>query len=298
MSNKEEVTDITQLPIKNIKYGPLQFELEQVKVIIGPIVCQPSENNFSIKEQMVKNQIEELKNFDGVIENKTEILKAKMTENFEFILNQTEDLKDFDKVIRNETEDLTTIVTENSENIKKNALKSVTENLKTKITENSEKIKKNALKSVTENLKTEITENSERIQLLENRCPLEISGYFEMRGKCYFTDTITRNFDNSQAHCKEVFPLGGQLFEPRDDTTNKEVMKNRYKGATWIGITDRSSQGIYRYESDNGQLTVSQWYSGEPNGADQHCVVIINSNGDWYDTECSGSLYSLCERTY
>ena len=52
MSNKGEVTDITQLPIKNIKYGPLQFELEQVKVIIGPIVCQPSENNFSIKEQM------------------------------------------------------------------------------------------------------------------------------------------------------------------------------------------------------------------------------------------------------
>ena len=97
MSNKEEVTDITQLPIKNIKYGPLQFELEQVKVVIGSIVCQPSGNNFSIKEQMVKNQIEELKNFDGVIENKTEILKAKMTENFEFIINQTEDLKDFDK---------------------------------------------------------------------------------------------------------------------------------------------------------------------------------------------------------
>ena len=36
MSNKGEVTDISQLPIKNIKYGPLQFQLEQVKVVIGP----------------------------------------------------------------------------------------------------------------------------------------------------------------------------------------------------------------------------------------------------------------------
>ena len=31
MSNKGEVTDIDQLPIKTISYGPLSFEQEQVK---------------------------------------------------------------------------------------------------------------------------------------------------------------------------------------------------------------------------------------------------------------------------
>ena len=46
-----------------------------------------------------------------------------------------------------------------------------------------------------------------------------------MLGKCYFTDTIGRNFDDSQEICKEMFPLGGQLFEPRDQTTNEEVAK-------------------------------------------------------------------------
>ena len=77
-----------------------------------------------------------------------------------------------------------------------------------------------------------------------------------MLGKCYFTDKIKRNFDDSQAHCKEVFPLGGKLFEPRDETTNKEVLKafERYHGDfsdTWLGITDRISQGSYKYESDH-----------------------------------------------
>ena len=49
--------------------------------------------------------------------------------------------------------------------------------------------------------------------------------YFGVLGKCYFTDTIGRNFDDSQELCREMFPLGGQLFEPRDQTTNEEVAK-------------------------------------------------------------------------
>ena len=82
----------------------------------------------------------------------------------------------------------------------------------------------NALKNETENLNTIITENSEKIQHLEEiRCPIEKSGYFEVLGKCLFTDTIKRNFDDSQAHCKEIFPVDGRLFEPRDQSTNEEV---------------------------------------------------------------------------
>ena len=85
MSNKGEVTDITQLPITQIAYGPLRFELEKVKVVIGPIICQPSEKALSIREQMFENQIEELQDFDRVIENKNENLKTKMKENSEKI---------------------------------------------------------------------------------------------------------------------------------------------------------------------------------------------------------------------
>ena len=131
-----------------------------------------------------------------------------------------------------------------------------------------------------------------------NECPLKKPGYFGVLGKCYFIDNMARNFDDSQAHCKQVFPNGGRLFEPRDETTNKEVIKNRYNVFRWIGITDRISQGNYRYESDNGQLTVSQWWQGQPNDDNHHCVYFCGSNGNWCDQDCSASEYSLCERTY
>ena len=154
----------------------------------------------------------------------------------------------------------------------------------------------------TENLKTKVTENLEYLGGIL-RCPIEKPGYFEVLGKCYYSDKIERNFDDSQANCKEIFPLGGKLFEPRDETTTAEVGKayRKFNGnrQTWIGITDRSSQGIYQYETDNGNLTVSQWATSNPNRPsddNHHCVALCNSSSDkWCDTSCSNNLYPLCE---
>ena len=132
---------------------------------------------------------------------------------------------------------------------------------------------------------------------------MEKSGYFEILGKCYFTDEVHRNFDGSQAHCKEIFSLGGRLFEPRNETTNVEVVGKMWAGTTWakypwIGITDRSSRGNYKYESDNGHLTVSsRWRAGEPSDENQHCVEFCNSRGDWCDGSCSWRKYCFCEGT-
>ena len=152
-------------------------------------------------------------------------------------------------------------------------------------------------------MKTKISENSEKFRHLVD-CPIEKSEYFEVFGKCYFTDKIKRNFDDSQAHCKKIFPLGGRLFEPRDEATNEEVVKVESKihgsNLAWIGIIDRISQGSHRYSSDNGQLTLSQWGSGEPGGGTERCVRTCShhSSGNWCDYECSGQWYHLCERTY
>jgi len=134
-------------------------------------------------------------------------------------------------------------------------------------------------------------------------CPTNDPNYFEVHGKCYFTDKIARTFDGSQAHCKKVFPFGGRLFEPKDLSTNEEVQKAgiRIYGDTgaWIGITDIISQGSYKYASDNGNLTISPWSTSlynEPDNDNHRCVNIYQSK--WYDASCSFTKYSLCERTY
>ena len=117
-SNQGEVNDINQLPITNIKYGPMGFELAKVKIVVGPIVCQPSKNALLIRDQIVAGQIEELEDFDRVIENKTENLKTKVNENFEIVTNQTEELKNFDSVIKDENENLKTNIIKNFEIVK------------------------------------------------------------------------------------------------------------------------------------------------------------------------------------
>ena len=38
----------------------MQFELAKVKIVVGPIVCQPSENALLIREQIVADHIEAL----------------------------------------------------------------------------------------------------------------------------------------------------------------------------------------------------------------------------------------------
>ena len=117
-SNQGEVNDINRLPITNIKYGPMGFELAKVKIVVGPIVCQPSENVLLSREQIVADQIEDLKDFDRVIENKTENLKTKVNENFETVTNQTEGLKNVDRVIKDENENIKTSITENFKIVK------------------------------------------------------------------------------------------------------------------------------------------------------------------------------------
>ena len=57
------------------------------------------------------------------------------------------------------------------------------------------------IRNETVNLNTIITENSEKIQHLEGiRCPIEKSGYFEVLGKCLFTDTISVILSSEKAY--------------------------------------------------------------------------------------------------
>ena len=128
-------------------------------------------------------------------------------------------------------------------------------------------------------------------------CPIEKPEYFEVRGKCFYTDNTTRNFDDSQAHCKEIFPHGGRLYEPRDKSTNKEVAQASHRASNWvwIGITDRSSQGSYQYSSDDGTLTISQWAADRPSNDNEDCGVFCTKGGSWCDAPCSDEKYYVCE---
>ena len=113
MSNKGEVTDIGQLPITSISYGPLSFEQEQVKVVVGPLVCQPSENGFSVRELIHIQILQSLKSIAKTLTQKVTQVKL----DFETELVEVkETLQENNGLLGN----LTTKMTENSGKIQQN----------------------------------------------------------------------------------------------------------------------------------------------------------------------------------
>ena len=71
-----------------------------------------------------------------------------------------------------------------------------------------------------------------------------------------------------------------RLFEPRSIPVN-ELVFNKSKEVwggvhtAWVGINDRNVEGEFVYASSREEVTVTDWYPGEPNdgdGSNQDCI--------------------------
>lgn len=110
---------------------------------------------------------------------------------------------------------------------------------------------------------------------------------------------------------KECDKKGGQLATWSSDKEWKQIKKLHDKGkskATWVGLTDRSSEGewkfvdnSYKYCDNFGQNkdcdNLPQWARGEPTtkGSDD-CAEINTEKGDKLnDEKCSSKRWFVCE---
>uniref|UniRef100_A0A4W6FWW6 C-type lectin domain-containing protein n=1 Tax=Lates calcarifer TaxID=8187 RepID=A0A4W6FWW6_LATCA len=70
---------------------------------------------------------------------------------------------------------------------------------------------------------------------------------------------------------------------------------------TWIGLTDRETEGTWRWV-DGTLLNTSYWATGEPNsyqGRDEDCgeIRFYGSENSWNDASCTSQKYWICEKT-
>ena len=116
------------------------------------------------------------------------------------------------------------------------------------------------------------------------------------------------NYSDAQLNCQNKFGhLHGGLFEPRLYSINQLVYAEavNFKSATsddfWLGINDLATQGQYVYASDGQEVVDGMWKSGQPNTATERCVGYYNlltqydSNGGWFDRDCSGYKFPICQ---
>ena len=93
----------------------------------------------------------------------------------------------------------------------------------------------------------------------------------------------------------------GKLFEPRDASTNDQVIKFAKEtilpstSFLHIGINDMATEGTWQYAT-GGDLVYTNWNNGQPDnyGGGQDCGKTRDGT-TWHDGYCNDKLPSICE---
>ena len=128
-----------------------------------------------------------------------------------------------------------------------------------------------------------------------------------IQGICYAFEIVLRTFDDTQERCSQIFgsDIGGKIFEPRTDQVLEDVLKhtkiawNNANPQTWLGITDKKSEGNFVYSSD-GQSNQLSWTYGSTNAIGIDCLLVhpsyvYSSSPYWLHWNCLSTLAAICE---
>jgi len=90
--------------------------------------------------------------------------------------------------------------------------------------------------------------------------------------------------------------MGRTLAIVGDSAENDVVARVATAGASWIGYTDRDSEGTWAW-ADGSTGGYTRWYSGEPNNSgDEDCAgTNFGATGFWNDYRCAELLPFVCE---
>lgn len=119
-----------------------------------------------------------------------------------------------------------------------------------------------------------------------------------------FEYRIIKNVDVMDARvvCQQ---MGMDMPEPQDEIFNEQLrlfwtVDGEWLGNLFLGVSDKESQGVFRYVSNGRRVTYSNWAKNEPNnngGAED--FVIMFSSGKWNDISKSiRTRKTLCLKPY
>ena len=118
------------------------------------------------------------------------------------------------------------------------------------------------------------------------------------------------NYTDAMVNCQSQFGSNntGKLFEPRDASTNDQVIQfanqiflpntSDATSGLHIGINDMATEGTWQYAT-GGDLVYTNWDNGQPNNWNgQDCGHTWHTGTTWGDRECDQEQPSICEMIY
>ena len=147
------------------------------------------------------------------------------------------------------------------------------------------------------------TENTQR------QCPTNDSQYGLMDGRCVYFEKKSLTYDKAIQNCQEKLKDygGGILYEPYSIAEQKRIVDMAYERGiaetwTWIGVTDKTTEGQFKYNSNNQQINFTPDWSGSGGSVDRsiNCIMILVTSpsesdyAKWYDQFCTNTFRSIC----
>ncbi|XP_072526441.1 uncharacterized protein [Salminus brasiliensis] len=129
-------------------------------------------------------------------------------------------------------------------------------------------------------------------------------GWIYFSSSLYYTSTEKKSWSESRQYCKD---RGADLVIVNSRKEQEFVEMIRRGQETWIGLTDSSQEGVWKWV-DGSALTTRFWWSREPSDYEgqEDCGTtgyeptdgrpvtdVINT---WNDLSCSAHVFWICEK--
>ncbi|XP_072526438.1 uncharacterized protein [Salminus brasiliensis] len=150
---------------------------------------------------------------------------------------------------------------------------------------------------------TNLTAERDQLQAERDRLQRRLSelekatqeGWMYFSSSIYYISTEKKSWSESREHCRK---RGADLLIINSREEQDFIHKLRGGQQVWIGLTDRERKGVWKWV-DGSALTTEFWRTGEPNGANEHCVITgykSDSVKNWADFPCKDQFVWICEK--
>ena len=117
--------------------------------------------------------------------------------------------------------------------------------------------------------------------------------------KCYKASPFSEklNFQDAMDKC---ISLNAKLAEPINTEENENIATklmgmmsfSRY----WIGISDKETEGTFKYASDASEVEFTSWRSGQPNNRWPKLDCVAFKKGQWNTANCENRQFPyICQ---
>jgi len=106
----------------------------------------------------------------------------------------------------------------------------------------------------------------------------------------------TKTYSDALSYCRSYHVDLASIHSSIENALVAALCPNNYfVSGCWIGGSDAASEGTWTW-SDSTEWNYENWRSGEPSTSGSQDYLLINYNGEWYDTS-SGTRPFVCSTT-